>query len=73
MVVVVFPCAYFMPGADVGGRVENVWDSLVMVQNSKGLQIILTAFFFTVNRQTLTHSHAERGEQTDFSAPPCLL
>lgn len=64
MVVVVFPCAYLMPGADVGGRVENVWDSVVMVQNSKGLQIILTAFFFTVSRHTITDTETEASRQT---------
>jgi hypothetical protein len=31
------------------GSVENVWDSLVMIKNSRGLQIILVVFLITVS------------------------
>ena len=48
MCLIVFPLAYYTPGGDTGGSVENVWDSLVMVQNSKPLQLILVAFFVSV-------------------------
>lgn len=48
MLLFVFPLAYALPGSDVGGCVENVWDSLAMVHNSRPLQLILAAFFVSV-------------------------
>ena len=46
-VTTVFPWAYIIPGNDVGS-LENVHDSWVMVQSSKGLQYSLFGFFITV-------------------------
>lgn len=48
MLLFVFPLAYALPGSDVGGCVENVWDSLAMVKHSTHLQLILAAFFVSV-------------------------
>lgn len=48
MLFLVFPLAYWLPGTDAGGCVENVWDSLAMVKNSRPLQLILLAFFISV-------------------------
>lgn len=48
MLLFVFPLAYALPGSDVGGCVENAWDSLAMVKHSTHLQLILAAFFVSV-------------------------
>ena len=34
MVSIVFPWASMLPGADVGGCMESVYDSYIMIQNS---------------------------------------
>jgi len=44
----VFPWAYILPGTDVGGCLENVYDSWVMVCNSGAIQFILLVFTLTV-------------------------
>ena len=48
MFFVVFPWAYILPGSDVGGCFENLWDSWIMIQNSTAVQLILLGFFVTV-------------------------
>ena len=48
MPIVVFPWAYILPGSDVGGCMENVHDSYVMVCNSSAIQVILVVFTLTV-------------------------
>ena len=48
MFFVVFPWAYILPGNDVGGCFENLWDSWIMIQNSSAVQLILFGFFVTV-------------------------
>lgn len=48
MLLVVFPSAYYLPGTDEGGSMENVFDSLAMVRNSAPLQAVLLIFFLTV-------------------------
>ena len=48
MPIVVFPWAYILPGTDVGGCLENVYDSWVMVGNSGAIQVILAVFTLTV-------------------------
>ena len=48
MPIVVFPWAYILPGTDVGGCMENIRDSYVMVANSSAIQLILLAFTLTV-------------------------
>ena len=48
MPIVVFPWAYILPGSDVGGCMENVYDSWVMVGNSGAIQAVLAVFTITV-------------------------
>jgi hypothetical protein len=48
MLFVVFPSAYYLPGTDEGGSMENVFDSLAMIRNSAPLQAVLLIFFLTV-------------------------
>ena len=48
MPIVVFPWAYILPGTDVGGCMENIYDSYVMVQRSSAIQLILVIFTLTV-------------------------
>ena len=48
MPIVVFPWAYILPGTDVGGCLENVYDSWVMTRNSGAIQLILAIFTLTV-------------------------
>ena len=56
MLFLVFPLAYYIPGNDTGGSMENIWDSLTMVSNSKPLQWILLAFFLSVSSPSLPPS-----------------
>jgi len=52
MCVVVFPLMMYLPGDDVGGTQENIWDSLAMVSNSPmlmGLFAIYTVCISTLN------------------------
>lgn len=46
-VLVVYPCAYMIPGGD-SGSFESPYDSYAMIQNSKSLQLLLTSFVLTV-------------------------
>ena len=48
MPIVVFPWAYILPGSDVGGCLENIYDSWVMTCNSGAIQLILAVFTLTV-------------------------
>ena len=48
MPIVVFPWAYILPGTDVGGCMENIHDSYVMIQHSTGIQLVLVVFTLTV-------------------------
>lgn len=48
MPLVVFPWAYILPGSDVGGCLENLFDSYVMISNSTVIQLVLLAFTLTV-------------------------
>ena len=48
MPVVVFPWAYILPGTDVGGCMENIYDSYVMTRRSSAIQLILLVFTLTV-------------------------
>lgn len=48
MPLVVFPWAFILPGTDVGGCVENLWDSFIMTSNSTSIQLVLGAFCLTV-------------------------
>jgi len=46
---IVFPWAYIIPGSDgPHGSAEDVFDSLVMIQNSSEVQLCLLGFFVTV-------------------------
>lgn len=54
MCVVVFPLMMYLPGDDVGGTQENIWDSLAMVKSSSTL---ITLFaIYTVCISTLNCS-----------------
>jgi len=48
MLFLVFPLAFYLPGTDTGGSMENIWDSLAMVRTSQPLQWVLLAFFLSV-------------------------
>lgn len=44
---VVYPLSYYLPGND-GGRFENPFDAIVMVQNSRTLQLLVCVFVLFV-------------------------
>lgn len=44
---VVYPLSYYLPGND-GGRFENPFDAIVMVQNSRTLQLLVCIFVLFV-------------------------
>ncbi|EIE19006.1 hypothetical protein COCSUDRAFT_83596 [Coccomyxa subellipsoidea C-169] len=48
MAVIGMPLAWFLPGADIGGREENTVDSVLMLWNSDGLNAVNTLFFWSV-------------------------
>lgn len=48
MPAVVFPWAYILPGTDVGGCIENIFDSYVMLVNSRAIQWVLISFTVTI-------------------------
>ena len=48
MPLVVFPWLYIIPGSDYGGSMENVYDSWIMLRNSRQVQLVLLGFFLTV-------------------------
>jgi len=48
MPLIVFPIVYYLPGSDTGDRLENVYDSWIMIQNSSAVMWVLVAFIFTV-------------------------
>lgn len=47
MICVVFPMAHALPGSDAGS-LENVWDSIVMVQHNVELQAMVLVYIFTI-------------------------
>jgi len=49
MCTVVFPLLMFLPGVDVGGSQENIWDSLAMVRNSSTLIALFSVYLVCVS------------------------
>ncbi|RYH26001.1 hypothetical protein EON65_15065 [archaeon] len=46
-IFIVYPIAYMLPGAD-GGRFENPWDAIAMIQNNSLLATFVMFFVLTV-------------------------
>jgi len=47
MIFFIFPVAYWVPGSDKG-HYEDVFDSIVMLENNNSIKIVLFVFFITV-------------------------
>jgi hypothetical protein len=45
---VLYPLCYALPGADVGGTMENPYDTIAMMQNSKPLQNMFFLYFLSI-------------------------
>ena len=45
---VLYPLCYALPGADVGGTMENPYDTIAMIQNSKPLQNMFFLYFLSI-------------------------
>ena len=48
MLLIFFPALYLMPGSDVGGSQENLYDTIVMMSNNKSLQYLVLLYVFSV-------------------------
>jgi drug/metabolite transporter (DMT)-like permease len=48
MLLVFFPALYLIPGSDAGGAQENLYDTIVMMQNNKNLQYLVLLYVFSV-------------------------
>ncbi|BDA48956.1 probable solute carrier family 35 member F6 at N-terminal half [Coccomyxa sp. Obi] len=48
MGIIGMPLAWFLPGADIGGREENTLDSLLMLWNDDALNAVNMLFFWSV-------------------------
>ena len=45
---ILYPICYALPGADVGGRMENPYDTLAMLQNSDALRQMFLMYFLSI-------------------------
>ncbi|GMH80533.1 hypothetical protein TrST_g2950 [Triparma strigata] len=45
---VLYPVCYNLPGADVGGVMENPYDTWAMMENSKDLQVMFLWYFLSI-------------------------
>lgn len=48
MLLIFFPALYLIPGSDTGSCQENLLDTIVMMQNNKGLQYLVLLYVFSV-------------------------
>lgn len=54
MCTVVFPVLMMLPGDDVGGTAENVWDSLTMMRNSTPLLALFAVYLVCISTLNLS-------------------
>jgi len=45
---VLYPLCYYLPGKDVGGSMEDPWDTIAMLENNSQLQWIFCLYFLSI-------------------------